>query len=78
MPEELTEFARMLIQNCPWLVNQWAEKVNAAINNWNSDDHMEVLEPIVLDSSHLVCDIQELLSHVGYSDEQCGYGEFGK
>lgn len=26
------------------------------------------------------CDkeIQDLISHVGYSDEQCGYGEYGK
>ena len=73
MPKELTEFARMLIKHCPWLVNQWAEKVNDAINNWNSEDHQEVLEPIVLDCTHLDYDVQDLIAHVGYDEAQCGY-----
>ena len=75
MPEELTELSKQLIFRCPWLVNQFAEKINSMICNFCDD---EALEPISIAYPDPSVDIQDLISHVGYSDEQCGYGEFGK
>ena len=62
MPDELTDYAKELIQKCPQLINLFAEKINRMINNFepSDPDHTEVLEPIEI-------------SHVGYSMEQCGY-----
>ena len=64
MPDELTEFAKELIRNCPHLINLFAEKIGGMINNWDETSvyHEEILEPI---------DIE--IQHVGYTMAQCGY-----
>lgn len=62
MPDELTDYAKELIQKCPQLINLFAAKINCMINNFepSDPDHTEVLEPIEI-------------SHVSYTMEQCGY-----
>ena len=69
MPDELTPFAVELITRCPHLINLFADKINRMLSDWG----MERLEPIQIDSIHPTCDIQDLLSHVGYDAAQCGY-----
>ena len=68
MPDELTPFAVELITRCPQLINLFADKINSMLGDWV----MDRLKPIKLDSP-LPCDIQDLISHVGYDAAQCGY-----
>ncbi len=58
---ELTPEARELVERCPQLINRFAERVNALIDNWDPGDadHIEILEPVTLE-------------HVAYDDEQLG------
>ena len=71
MPDELTDYAKELIQKCPQLINLFAEKINRMINNW---DHEEI-KPEPIDDLHIIYtgDMQELIAHVGYDEAQCGY-----
>ena len=71
MPEDLTPFARELIQRCPNLINRFADRINNMIYNW---DDKEALDPVTIKRpSPYTGDIQDLLSHVGYDAAQCGY-----
>ena len=73
MPDELTPFAVELITRCPHLINLFADKINRTLSDWG----MERLEPIIPkikdypETQELI--MQELISHVGYTPQQCGY-----
>lgn len=77
MPDELSDFAKELIQRCPALINRFAEKINSMIYNWdpNDTDRKEVLKPVEIVKQELYgeLEIQDLLQHVGYDAAQCGY-----
>lgn len=78
MPDELTPFAVELITRCPQLINLFADKVNSLINNLEHDEEdlkpAECVIPKYCDyPKERQADIQDLLSHVGYDDAQCGY-----
>ena len=75
---ELSDSARSMLMNCPELINKFAKKIDSVIDNWDAadPDGSYMLKPIEVHCRSE--DIQELLQHVGYTDEQCGYGENGK
>lgn len=60
LPNPFTESAIKLIENCPSLINRFAEKIDSLIDNWEFND--APLEPIEIE-----------IAHVGYTAEQCGY-----
>ena len=73
MPEGLSPFAVKLITRCPALINLFAEKINSMIYNWEHDEiPLEPITAVLPDTRHDK-NIQDLISHVGYSKEQCGY-----
>ena len=59
--KELKTEARERVERCPQLINRFAERVNALIDNWDpgDTDHIEILEPVTLE-------------HVTYDNEQLG------
>ena len=81
MADDISPFtpsAMNLIQFHPDLINRFAAKIDSLIDNWQDEDpdREEVLEPIVVntpESFTYTDDIQELITHVGYDSEQCGY-----
>ena len=60
MPEELTNDAVWLIQRCPQLINLFAERVNALIDNWSTAQEESESQGIEI-------------AHVEYSIAECGY-----